>query len=66
MVPSKCPRFQLMSQLPLQLMVYYTPLQKKNILKYANDEYDHFLYLLAAESKSDNCFASSRLDLAVP
>ena len=34
-------------------------------LKYTNDEYDHFLCFLAAESGYDIRFASSRLDLAV-
>ena len=48
-----------------QLFANNTALQKK-ILKYTNDEYDHFLCFLAAESESDIRFASSRLDLAVP
>ena len=39
---------------------------KKIILKYTNNEYDHFLCFFAAESESDIRFASSRLDLAVP
>ena len=46
-------------------MTNYTALQKK-ILKYTNDEYDHFLCFLAAESEYDIRFASSCLDLSVP
>ena len=41
-----------------------TALQKKIILKYTIDEYDHFLCLFAAESNSDIRFSPSRLDFA--
>ena len=44
--------------------VLITLRHKKIILKYTNDEYDHFYVFLASES--DIRFASSRLDLAVP
>ena len=37
---------------------------QKNILKYPNDEYDHSLCFLAAESDSDIRFPPSRLDFA--
>ena len=34
-------------------------------MKYTIDEYDHFLYVLAAESVCDNHFSPTYLDLAV-
>ena len=51
----------------LEIRLRLTTLRyKKKILKYTNDEYDHSLCFLAAESEYDICFASSRLDLDVP
>ena len=41
-------------------------LRYKKIFKYTNDEYDHFLFFLAAKSESNIRFSSSRLDLAAP
>ena len=38
----------------------------KKTLKYTNNEYDHFLYFLAAKSESDIHFALSCRDLALP
>ena len=37
----------------------------RKILKYTIDEYDHFLFFLAAESEFDIRFSLSRLDFAV-